>query len=121
MVDFERLRSAKHVCLSISSFSWLAAWLSSLAKTIHMPVAGIFDPRRGVQSLIPGDDARYRFWEVDIPKMKDRVSTDPYEWVASYTGSRELDRQRLRKIISAGATRRVNANQLHLLINSRKI
>jgi hypothetical protein len=66
LMDFETLRRASHVVASVSSFSWLACWLSS-ARTIHLPVAGILDP--GIRSdidLLPLGDTRYRFHQLDI-------------------------------------------------------
>ena len=61
LTDFETLRRSSHVVAAVSSFSWLACWLSS-AQTIHLPVVGIFDPRQRPDiNLLPLDDARYRF------------------------------------------------------------
>lgn len=65
--DFETLRRAKHVAVAVSSFSWLACWLSEAAETIHMPIAGFFDPRaRPDVNLLPRDDERYRFYLMDF-------------------------------------------------------
>ncbi len=50
--DFNRLRSARNIVLSVSTFAWWAAWLSD-AQRIYYPVAGLFDPAR----------ARSRPWE----------------------------------------------------------
>ena len=66
LTDFETLRRASHVVAAVSSFSWLACWLSS-ARTIHLPVAGILDP--GIRpdiDLLPLGDERYRFHQLDI-------------------------------------------------------
>jgi hypothetical protein len=61
MTDFATLRRARHLCLSISSFAWLAAWLSA-AETIHLPVAGMYHPKlRKEIDLLPVADPRYRF------------------------------------------------------------
>jgi len=60
--DFQTIRGARHVALAVSSFSWLAAWLSDRAQVIHMPVAGLFHPaQRGDIDLLPRDDPRWRF------------------------------------------------------------
>lgn len=62
MGDFELIRSARHIVTSVSTFSWLAAWLSD-AQTIHMPVFGMFNPaQREDIDLLPLDDPRYRFY-----------------------------------------------------------
>jgi hypothetical protein len=66
VADFETLRRASHLVGAVSSFSWLAGWLSS-ARTISLPVAGIFDPRiRPDIDLLPLGDARYRFHAVEV-------------------------------------------------------
>lgn len=61
MADFGILRASRHLCVAISTFSWLAAWLSE-AETIHLPLAGMFHPKqRPDVDLLPLADARYRF------------------------------------------------------------
>lgn len=60
--DFQTMRGARNVVLAVSSFSWLAAWLSDKAEVIHMPLAGLFNPaQRGDIDLVPKDDPRWRF------------------------------------------------------------
>lgn len=60
MDDFQTVRGARHVVPAISSFSWLAAWLSDRAETIHLPVAGLFNPlQRDDIDLIPQGDPRW--------------------------------------------------------------
>lgn len=67
--DFEVVRSARHICLCVSTFPWLAAWLSS-ATTIHYPILGFLNPHclsRGAHglggvNLLPLNDQRYRFY-----------------------------------------------------------
>lgn len=58
--DFLTLMGSSNIALAISSFSWMAAWLSD-ARSIHIPVAGLFDPqqRPDVDLLPPPSDARY--------------------------------------------------------------
>ena len=64
--DFEIIRAAPHIAMSLSSFSWLACWLS-VAQTIHMPLVGIFNPaQRPDIDLLPVDDPRYRFYEFEV-------------------------------------------------------
>lgn len=62
IADFDFLRKATHIVPAISTFSWLAAWLSK-ARTIFMPVAGMFNPlARPDNDLLPVNDRRYRFY-----------------------------------------------------------
>lgn len=64
MIDFDFLRNATHIVLSISTFSWLASWLSETTRTIYLPVAGLFNQlARPDVDLLPLDDERYRFFE----------------------------------------------------------
>ena len=63
--DFQTLRKASHLVVAVSTFSWLAAWLSD-AKQIYLPMLGFLNPmhfkgQRGID-LLPADDPRYRFF-----------------------------------------------------------
>lgn len=59
--DFDVLRKSKHIVPAVSTFSWLAAWLSS--ATIHFPVLGLFNPfQEEDHMLLPLSEARYRFY-----------------------------------------------------------
>lgn len=70
--DFETLRRANEISVSVSTFSWLAAWLSS-AKTIHYPLSGILNPaQRPDIDLTPIGNARYKFYKFE-----------PKRWTAS--------------------------------------
>jgi len=68
MTDFNRLMHAKRLCISVSTFSWLAAWLSD-ATEIHYPLLGFLHPftlppRETVScgtDLTPLPDPRYRY------------------------------------------------------------
>lgn len=65
--DFQTIRKAKNVVLAISTFSWLAAWLSETASRIYLPIMGIFNPeQRPDIDLLPFTDARYVFDEFPI-------------------------------------------------------
>ncbi len=67
--DFRFLRSANRVILSISTFSWWAAWLSD-AVEIHLPVCNYFGRdgnnrfRKLGFDLVVRDDPRYQCHEV---------------------------------------------------------
>lgn len=62
VADFQIIRQAKNIVLSLSSFTWLAAWLSE-ARQIHVPVYGFLNPKQRPDiDLLPSDDARYQFY-----------------------------------------------------------
>ncbi len=66
--DFACLLNATNICMSISSFSWLASWFSN-AQNIHMPAYGLFNPaQRPDINLLPVDDRRYHFYK--FPEVK---------------------------------------------------
>ncbi len=81
MEDFTALRAARHLCVSISTFAWLAGWLSR-AESIHLPVAGMFHPgQRPDVDLLPLADPRYRFhllpvlhWQGTAAQMQDAIA-----------------------------------------------
>ena len=62
MRDFETMRRAKNILTAVSTFSWIAAWLSA-AEQILIPVNGLFHPMQapGVD-LLPTEDRRFRFF-----------------------------------------------------------
>jgi hypothetical protein len=64
--DFQTVRKGRHIVTSVSTFSWLAAWLSD-AKQIYLPMLGILNPMHFIGGqrnidLLPSEDARYRFF-----------------------------------------------------------
>lgn len=60
--DFDLIRSARNIVVSVSTFSWLAAWLSE-AETIVIPLAGFYNPAHHREvDLLPVDDIRYRYF-----------------------------------------------------------
>jgi len=98
LIDFETIRHAVNIVVSVSTFSWLAAWLSEAAETIHMPIKGLFHPQqRGDVDLVPVGDARYQFyvfpverWKATEAQLQALVSSeDGYEW-RTHADVREL-------------------------------
>lgn len=60
--DFQMVTSAVNVVIGVSTFSWLACWMSDTTRTIHMPLKGLFNPlQRPDVDLLPVGDHRYRF------------------------------------------------------------
>jgi hypothetical protein len=75
--DFRTLMRGRHVAMAISSFSWLASWISPVAEQIFQPVAGLFHPmQRSDVDLLPLDDPRYRFRA--IPPRKWAAGADEF-------------------------------------------
>ncbi len=59
--DFETLRRSVNIVLPISTFSWLAAWLSE-ARRVFVPVAGMFNPIQHPDQLyLPLDEPGFEF------------------------------------------------------------
>ena len=66
MPDFAVLRGARNLCLSVSTFSWTAAYIGD-ARRIVMPVTGLLSPGTCASvgddiDLVPRSDPRYEFW-----------------------------------------------------------
>ena len=69
IVDFQMLRASSQIILPVSTFSWLAAWLSETVTSIHYPIAGLYDRRhRRDVDLFPIDDKRYKFYLFPLEK-----------------------------------------------------
>ncbi len=61
MRDFQMVRSATHIVPSVSTFSWVAAWLSE-ATSVHLPLLGFFNPSHVPEvNLLPLDEISWRF------------------------------------------------------------
>jgi hypothetical protein len=62
VADFACIRASHNIVPAISTFSWLAAWLSDAAR-VFMPVLGLFHPLQAPAThLLPLDDARFTFF-----------------------------------------------------------
>jgi hypothetical protein len=62
VLDFATIRRAKNIVVGVSTFAWLAAWLSH-ADRIFMAVSGLFNPAQyNFVDLLPFGDPRYRFY-----------------------------------------------------------
>lgn len=59
--DFNVIRNSKNIAMCVSTFSWLACYLSN-AKKIYMPLGGIFSICQNYnQNLVPLDEKEYEF------------------------------------------------------------
>jgi hypothetical protein len=64
--DFQTVRRAKNIVVCISTFVWLAAWLSN-AKRIVLPVYGLYNPLQFPNhDLLPLGDDRYTYYEFPV-------------------------------------------------------
>jgi|GEM_PF-646218 len=59
--DFEIVRRSRNIVVSVSVFSWLAAWLSD-AERVFLPMSGFLNPFQAPEvDLLPRNDGRYQF------------------------------------------------------------
>jgi len=64
--DFELIRSARNIVVGVSTFIWLAAWLSH-AEQIFIAVSGLFNPvQYPAADLLPFGDPRYKFYLLPV-------------------------------------------------------
>ncbi|HOU20925.1 MAG TPA: hypothetical protein PKX16_01745 [Kiritimatiellia bacterium] len=108
--DFQTIRKSKNIVLGVSTFSWLAAWLSH-ASQIHFPVCGLFNPLQKPEiKALPQNDDRYVYYRFPIQRRNQGLS----EEAALYNRSipfEKIEIHRLRKI-SNHRSWRVEAKRL---------
>jgi hypothetical protein len=62
IADFQTFRNSTNLVVAVSTFSWLAAWLSR-SNMVVLPVDGLFHPVQEPNiDLLPPADERYRFY-----------------------------------------------------------
>lgn len=65
--DFNVIRTSVNIIPAVSTFSWLASWLSETAKNIYFPIMGLYHPlARPDVDMLPIDDERYHFYLSDL-------------------------------------------------------
>lgn len=63
LVDFETIRQSRNLVIGVSTYAWLAAWLSRSADNIFLAVSGLFNPMQRTEvDLLPLGDPRYKFF-----------------------------------------------------------
>ena len=63
LTDFETIRQSRNIVVGVSTYAWLAAWLSRSADNIYLAVSGLFNPMQKPDvNLLPFGDARYKFF-----------------------------------------------------------
>lgn len=103
LADFQTLRHAPHVGLSISSFCWMATWLSTAAQCIHLPVAGLFDRNNRETDLLPLLDPRYRYYRLPFLSASERSGVDLVGWAESAAAPQRVDAAEAGKVRASGA------------------
>ena len=68
VTDFECLRRSKNIAVSVSTFSFLSAYLSDRSTNIYMPLYGLFNriDRPDIDFVV--DDSRFHYF--DFPCIK---------------------------------------------------
>ncbi len=63
LVDFETIRQSTNVVVGVSTYTWLAAWLSRSLENIYLAVSGLFNPmQKPSVNLLPYGDQRFKFF-----------------------------------------------------------
>lgn len=97
--DFESLRSSAQIVVAVSTFSWLAAWLSR-AERIHMPMAGFFNPvQRPDLDFLPSEDGRFVFYECEPRPW--RATESDFDYLLATRSHRVLDPSAVRSLRAA--------------------
>lgn len=74
--DFNAIRTSVNIIPAVSTFSWLASWLSETTKNIYFPIMGLYHPlARPDIDMLPVDDNRYHFFLSDLLVWKDPRDT----------------------------------------------
>lgn len=67
-IDFEVLRRSRNIAVAISTFSWLAAWLSE-AERVYVPIGGMFNPIQHPNQLyLAPEEPAFRYVLLPITK-----------------------------------------------------
>lgn len=123
LADFETLRAAGEIVVSVSTFAWLAAWLS-MAHVVHVPMLGFLNPaQRPDIDLLPLTDRRYRLYE--FPLRAWTGSSDDFRALREVDGSpadvrRAQTVQRRVALKRSTARARAHKRLLHDVYRSRK-
>lgn len=65
--DFHFVRASHNIIPAVSTYSWLASWLSESATRIFLPAVGYYHPAtRPDCDLLPRKDTRYAIFGIDL-------------------------------------------------------
>lgn len=75
-IDFQIMRRSKHVLTSVSTFSYLACFLSTTCISVHVPAYGFFNPkdRPDCQFMVHDNDGIFHYY--DLPSIIWRSTDD---------------------------------------------
>jgi hypothetical protein len=111
MKDFETIRSARHIAIAVSTFSWVAAWLSR-AEKIYVPLAGFLCPNLMREiDLLPTCDERYRFILMPI-FFGDTIERTMMQHTKIGHHIREIPPEKVRRIVEEGPEIRRSASNV---------
>jgi hypothetical protein len=118
IADFDLVRSAKNIVVAVSSFSWLAGWLSE-AVTIILPLSGFYNPAHHREiDLLPVDDIRYRFFLFPLNYgLPEKESLQHHERIRS--SWKEISRNQVALLKSASPFLRVPRENYYSGLPSR--
>lgn len=99
LIDFEVLRRSHQIAIAVSTFSWVAAWLSK-ARVIHVPLSGLLNPQQRPNiDLLPENDERYRFYECTPRRWT--ASAEDIEHLWAPRQHQQLDAEQIRQLKTA--------------------
>ena len=94
--DFQTIRTSANIVLPVSTFAWMAAWLSE-ARTVILPVFGLFNPQHYPENdLLPLGDPRYRFYQFPVQAAVKLSEVDEAHRMLAGSWVRVSDRQLMR-------------------------
>ncbi|MGD0102898.1 MAG: hypothetical protein ABSC06_02535 [Rhodopila sp.] len=111
LVDFETIRQSRNVVIGVSTYSWLAAWLSQSLDNIYLTVSGLFNPiQKPSVDLLPFADSRFKFFlfPINYAVSLDRHA-DVHRRIAPYW--RLMSHEALRQQINAAPRFERNVDQ----------
>jgi len=119
MNDFQAIRSAAHIAIGVSSFSWIAAFLSTSARSVHLPLAGILDPReRPDVDALPLSDSRFVLHAIPKTCWRQRYQ----DHLADDASFKVVSRSRIIALKTLSALRTASASaRIHLGLLRRMI
>jgi hypothetical protein len=101
LVEFETIRQSRNLVIGVSTFNWLAAWLSRSADNIFLAVSGLYNPMQKTNvDLLPFGDPRYKFFLFPINyAVRQQRHAEAHRRIAPYW--RQMAHETLRQQFAA--------------------